>query len=705
MPNFSRAVRRTRRILGRVFVRSTLYIAIVLLALSVLNGFVSYLNSTKKFEAQLVEDASHHAQVLINLSRGHIVDFDWSEIRRLARGMTFDTQVVGVDVFDASGESFLRDKLRPITSPEILQSVYENGQSSKIEDAETLTWYEPVIVSSEVSGVVAIVVTKQGLAEARAEIIQQSIQTTLLIFLFFLPVAAFLLYRTTKGISTVTVAANEAAQGFLDPHFKTDSGGEVGELQTAFRMMAQNLQRTIMRIEHLANVDHITYLPNRLKFGNVANKKIDQVPGAKGAMLLVDLDRFKSINDMYGHEVGDRLLLMVSERLGLLFERAVKDGLDTKPFLSRWSGDEFVVLLPNITDTDIVNALVEEILRELRRPLRVDNLNLKVRGSVGVAMYPEHGEASDEVLRSADMAMFAAKQSGRDRMVVYNQAIRNAAEERETIEKHLREALNHNELQVYYQPKVDLKSGRIIGAEALLRWHNPELGNVSPFRFIPMAEECGLMSSIGEFVLQQSLTDMQRLSLEGFRQKIAINVSPVQFQADFFTDRTLGLLGESGFPMDQIELEITESALGASAESVRQQMMPLKEEGVSFAIDDFGTGFSNLGTLTSLPFDTLKIDRSFVMNIGEDENRRGMIQVILLLARQLKMRTVAEGIETDLEHDFMRELGANIGQGYLWSPPVPYDKFREMVIKADATANLAATSKGLDIQRTGTSSA
>lgn len=681
MVQFRKKLSLLRRAYDRVFIRSTVYMGCVLLTLSCLIGWVSYTRQVENFDKQLLASAKSHARVLINLSENAFLDYERYEIRHIGESMREEDDISNLDILDFNLTSYMEADQRPVLDIPQLRKALQARKPIRYDTVDSLVWIKPIIIEERMFGLAAIVMNKDGQGAVNSEVIAQTVTTTLVVLFICLPIAGLLLHRSTRGISTVTDAANEAAQGFLDPNLKIDSQGEVRELQLAFRTMAGNLRSTIQRIEQMANVDHVTLLPNRLKFGNYCSKFIEQKPGAKGTLLFLGLDRFKTINDIHGHEVGDKMLKNVANGLQAFLGRVVDKGLETSPFLSRWSGDEFIILLPGITDPELVNVVAEELLADLRRPMRIDGHVLKVRGSIGIATYPEHGKTVDSVVRAADMAMFTAKQNGRDQLAFYDEKIMKVAEERENMEKLLREALPQGEFQVVYQPKVDLKTQKIVGAEALLRWHNPSLGTVPPFKFIPIAEECGLMTSIGEFVLRRSLADMGGLRAEGISPKIAINVSPVQFQGDFFTDRTLGLLGESGYPLDLIELEITESSLGGSPEQIRQQMMPLKEEGVSFAIDDFGTGFSNLGMLTSLPFDTLKIDRSFVMNIGEDESRRNMVQVILLLARQLNMKTVAEGIETEIERNYLSGWGAQLAQGYLWSPPVPLDKFRVMLLK------------------------
>lgn len=537
-----------------------------------------------------------------------------------------------------------------------------------------------------VVGAVSVLLSKAELLGLRTAVIMQFSLIILAMCVLFLPLAAYLMYRSTRGISQLTQFANEAAQGFLDPNIPTDTPGEVGELQTAFRTMVTNWGKSIQKVEYMANVDAVTGLPNRLKFENTATQMIDFNPKASGGLLFLDLDRFKAINDAFGHVTGDLLLKHVGARISETVAEFEAANGKLKPFLARFSGDEFTLLLPGLDDRQQLTSLSELLLERIARPFKIDHLSLRIRASIGVAVYPEDGKTASEVLRSADMAMFRAKQEGRDQLVMFNHAIRQQALERDRIEHSLRSAEENGELEVYYQPKIDMVSGRWAGAEALLRWTHPELGRVSPVKFVPIAEECGMMGSIGEFVLRRSLADMKSLIDEGNDLTVAVNVAPVQLRSPYFTDRTLGILGESGYPLERLELEITESGIMESPRYVGRQIAPIREEGVRFAIDDFGTGYSSLSNLATMPFDTLKIDRSFVMSMSESEDRRVIVQLILTMARQLRMKTVAEGIETQTQLEALKEWGASFGQGYFWSMPVPFPEFSRMVREQNAGA-------------------
>jgi diguanylate cyclase (GGDEF)-like protein len=676
--------RGARTAYGRVFIRSSAYLMFLMISFSLIMAFINYSYEIRAVENALKRAAIGHAKLIAGLSADKIGRNDFATLQPILNALASEPEVVAAKVFSASGQLIAFDKgvretgVTPASDPLALETV-STGEPVTGTSAHFTDYYLPVFRNGEVIGAVLVKMSHGELQAVRSEVFFQVLVLFGILIVAIVPLGTYLMYRSTRGISRVTQAANEAAQGFLDPDMVVDAAGEVGELQEAFKAMAVNLRKTIKHIEYLAHVDGVTGLPNRLKFENTAIQLIDLSPRAEGAVLFIDLDRFKTINDMHGHAVGDELLKHVAARISSLVAEYFEPHTTSAPFVARFAGDEFVAVLPGMTDAEKLVELSGIAIEKIGRPVRVDPLSLIVRASMGIALYPQDGAVADDVLRCADMAMYRSKEEGRDQATIFNEKIREEALERQKIESHLMHALDNDELRVFYQPKIDLTSGKIIGSEALLRWSNPELGNVPPFKFVPIAEECGLMTPIGEFVLRQSLEDMNCLLGEGHNLKIAVNVAPVQFQSIYFTDRTLGILGESGFPLDRLELEITESSVMDDPQSVMSQILPIKEEGVQLAIDDFGTGYSSLNTLATMPFDTIKIDRSFVRDMAEDENQRAIVQLILMMARQLKMKTVAEGIETPLQFDQLRAWGASYAQGYLWSPPVEYGAFATMV--------------------------
>nr|WP_282449549.1 EAL domain-containing protein [Roseibium sp. CAU 1639] len=679
----------SHEIFKRVFVRATLYGVFGLLAFSLVLIGIDYYTQMDKIGERLARTAHDKALFITNTAARDIESKNYGELERVLNAVAGDRYIIAAKVYTRFGQEFASDFTSASPSSETgfneeALNAAQLGQSQFRETANTLEYVLPAFRGGEAVGSVLVRISKHEMAGILREKISQVAVVFGMLLLAFVPVLALMMYRATSGVSRVTLAANEAAAGYLDCKMPTDAPGEVGELQTAFRDMMVNLRQNIVKIEQLAYTDRISGLPNRAKLDNSALTQIDLRPNSAGSVLYIGLDRFKLINDLHGHAVGDQLLGQISKRLAQLVEQMAGPLTSKSPCVARFSGDEFVVLLPGLTDAAALERLSDAVVDRLGGAHRIGNLSLSVTVSVGVACWPEHGKTSEAVLRNANMAMYEAKAEGRAQSVTYNDKIRERMTEREQIRHRLEGALTNRSLSVHYQPKVDLATGKIAGSEALLRWTDDELGSVPPYKFIPVAEESGMIGPIGEFVLETALRDMKAINNRGTDVSVAVNVAPVQLQSPDFCGRTLGIIKESGFATDRLELEVTESSLVDYSQTLLDQIMPIKKEGVKFAIDDFGTGYSSLHSLASMPFDTLKIDRSFIMGIDNSEDRRTIVELILMLARQLNLNTVSEGVETQLQMDYINLWGGTLGQGYLWSPAVPFNDFSKMVFEEAA---------------------
>ena len=435
-------------------------------------------------------------------------------------------------------------------------------------------------------------------------------------------------------------------------------------------------QQLVSEYKYLAYHDPLTGLKNRGSFGEQIEQVLTEYPDRKLALLLIDLDQFKVVNDTLGHHIGDKVLVQAASRL--------QSAIGRDMLLFRLGGDEFIIVIAGATDDDCI-ALSNKILAAFEDVLNIDGYQLSVTPSIGISKFPEHGSTSEELMKNADAAMYLSKEKGKNRFSFFNPELSQEKLRKMMIETELKTAIRNNQLQLHYQPKVMLSTHEIVGMEALLRWEHPELGWVSPVEFIPVAEETGQIVAIGEWVLHQACLQNKRWQDKGFPPLLmAVNVSVLQFKHGLFPETVRRILDETGLDTQYLELEITESIMQNIKES-RGILKSLREMGIKIAIDDFGTGYSSLHVLQKLPIDTIKIDKSFVDEL-DSTSMNPMVKTIIDLGLNLNLTIVAEGIETGIQMDILLGNGCTIGQGYLFSKPVAPRAFEDLMALQDSVA-------------------
>lgn len=446
-----------------------------------------------------------------------------------------------------------------------------------------------------------------------------------------------------------------------------------------YRMAGANMDITDLKksrdeLHHLAYYDQLTGLPNRLSLSEDMARKLKNCPDYKLALLFLDIDNFKMINDTLGHVLGDQLIKLAGERLVTLS--------DSGNSIYHLGGDEFVVLLESVKDSDEIRAFADRILDEFCVPFSLEGSILHVSVSFGIAVFPEHGATMDELLRCADLAMYKAKSEGRSCYIIYHESMMQTVRKRMDIEERLRTALERNEFELYYQPQYRLESQRLAGFEALLRWNNPDLGMVSPLDFIKIAEETRLIIPLGRWVLQNACRFLQRLHQRGLEDlTVAVNVSILQLLQNDFSDWVLETIAQYGLKPRDLEVEVTESVLMVSYDSISGNLETLDKQGVGIALDDFGTGYSSLSYLTQMPISSLKIDKSFINGISPGKDRKSLVGQIVMLGQSMGMSVVAEGVETQEQLDYLARFHCDKIQGYLFSKPLPEDRAEELAIR------------------------
>jgi diguanylate cyclase (GGDEF)-like protein/PAS domain S-box-containing protein len=495
-------------------------------------------------------------------------------------------------------------------------------------------------------------------------------------------------FRVVWSDGTVRVMY-EHAEILVDPH--GGSGRAVGTVQDITERKAAE-----DRARFLANYDELTTLANRRLLVEQLGAELARARRTNRAVatLFLDLDRFKRINDTLGHSVGDRLLQTVTERLRACVRETdsiirARDAEESAPsVIARLGGDEFIVVLTDLTNALDADRVARRILRAIREPLVVEGHEIVVTGSIGISLFPNDGHDVETLLRNADAAMYHAKQRGRDSHEFYDLSMNASALERLTLENELNRALDEEQFLLYFQPQVDGRTGRIIGAEALLRWRHPTRGLLAPEAFIPLTEEIGLIVPIGEWVLRAACAQARAWNEPGSKPvTMSVNLSGRQFRQSNLRATIERTAEASGLPLSLLELEITES-VGLEGDNI-DTVRALRARGFRIAVDDFGTGYSSLSYLTRLPIDRVKIDRSFVRNVLTDSHDAAVASAIIAMADALQLECVAEGVETEGQAEFLLSRGCRIFQGFLFSPPVSAEDFAQLLRTQPASTGRA----------------
>jgi len=533
---------------------------------------------------------------------------------------------------------------------------------ARLERQDWHLWWIAVLVILALTATVIGVYAPQLVTEAKKDII---LQVKTYLYGLSILILLFCIYVLRVGYNLGKLK-RELIQKEMEKTQVQEKSKELMKTKEALEKEVSERKIAEERLTHLANHDHLTNLPNRLLFIDRLTQVLTRLPYRKrqAAVLYLDLDHFKQINDTLGHPVGDLLLVSVSERL----KSCVRSG-DT---VARLGGDEFAIILVDMARAEDVSKVAQKIVDTMSKLFTVTGYELFVTTSIGISLYPSDGEDAETLMKKADTAMYRAKGQGRNNYQLYSSALNANAFERLTMETSLRQALERGEFLLHYQPQIDLNTEQIIGVEALLRWNHPDLGLVSPAKFIPITEETGLIVPIGEWVLRTACAQNKAWQNAGIPPiAVSVNLSARQFQQKNLVEVVNKALKESGLNPKYLELELTESILMQKEGPIITMLNELSSIGIELSIDDFGTGYSSLGYLNRLPIHTLKIDQSFVNSVTKNPNDAVIVSTIITLAHSLHLKAIAEGVETAAQAEFLRSLQCDRMQGFLFSKPLP----------------------------------
>ena len=500
----------------------------------------------------------------------------------------------------------------------------------------------------------------------------------------------------SRSLNRITAAAKKMSTKDISARIDVTSSklmpAEFRAVQESFNAMAGHIHQNLNKIESLAYIDSVTGLPNRECFRKMVEANIAKLDnaGGSGALVFMDLDRFKKVNDELGHDIGDELLMhfahRVSRVLKIPLEKSKKnilggggngEGGDYRTTFARVGGDEFVAFLPNAGHDEAIVAKIDDILEVIRQPFLLGNNEVFIGSSVGVARFPADGDNYKQILSQADAAMYRAKRSGKNTVCLFDRSRDASAVDGHLLGRELRNALRQDELVTYYQPRISCRDGSVTGLEALIRWQHPERGLLQSSSFVPFVEASDVIIRLGEWVLKDSVRRIDELSRKGLTIPIAVNVSVKHFASNTFADRVVEIVTETGIEPSLLEIEVTEAVVLSDLNRARRSLEKIRDFGVRVAVDDFGQGNSNLSGIAFLPFDILKIDVSFIARITSEARMRVLLKSIIDLASGLNCISVAEGVETEEQAQCLKELGCDQMQGFQYAKPMLIDEVED----------------------------
>lgn len=682
--------------------RFTLFVAALLLALTTAFVYVNNREAERAANASFEEKAANLQALVKGLASDLSTDLRLADLQNVLDRIASsneDTRYAYVVGLMADGrqawsdpESVLAD---PVASLALSEALYTGLPAFRRGDG-VMHIAVPVKAGEQTIGIARVGISTAAVEEVVSAAVSRNIIVAIGFIILALPLSALFINYLTEPVRRLTLATRRLADGDFSIPVAEKRNDELGELSQSFAAMTRSIIDSFEAVQKLTLTDRVSGLPNREQMRRFTEGALGR--DQKVALLCIDLDRLKRVNEALGIDIGDDAIIAVSERLksvaltqSELMERGA-GGKDNEILLARLGGDEFGFVLtgPGVTE-EVTGAFAKTVLTAFARPFDAGGHAVSVTGSIGIAFAPEDGADFGVLLRSAYNSLADAKRSGRNTYKFARRDVNSYAYRRLMIEQELRQAVQKGQMEVFYQPQVALTDGSVMGAEALLRWRHPSRGLVGPADFLEIAEDNGLMDEIGDFVLKDACRQIAVWQARRLHPRIAVNVSASQCQRPNFAKDVLAIIADAKIPTSSIEIEITETVAMLDPRTTARELLPLRSAGVRLAIDDFGTGYSNLASLTRMPFNILKIDRSFVSECVRDGSARIVVAMLLGMTRELGFETVAEGVESAAQREFLLEQGCTYAQGFLFGKPMTAGEFETFFVarrRSDARALL-----------------
>ena len=662
----------------------TVIMAVILLLYAA--AVLAIFNSTTHadIEEVLAETIEQHAKEISDTSRSHLARGNLVDLEMMLEDAARAGHIISIEVYDVRRRILIDgdpSTQRILSAPESepLKRAVESGEKQVLIGGDVMTLALPLLDGGQRVGAMQLAAAVAPVKSIVSDATRRNIVVAIFVFTLGLAIVFLFLEHALTPIRQLTDATKRAKDGDLSTEVEITGDDEIGVLAESYADLMRSLQASRSEIERLDLQDATTDLPNRKSLESCLKSLLDTMTGncTDGALLAINLDHFRRINETFGHAHGDEMLRAFSARLRdrLVSAWWTPGGDGHKPLLARTAGDEFLVFLPGVDRPGTAAAIANRILKSLNKPFAIAGRTILARCSIGIVLIPDDGSDCATLIRNAGLAMRYAKDQGRNTYCFFSESMSETARSRLEIEAEMGVAIENEQFELHYQPQIDCRTGKLLGAEALVRWNHPERGRIPPNAFIPVAEQSGLIVPLGDWIIGAACRQSAIWMRQHKPLRISINLSIAQIEHRDFVRRFKTRIAETGADPRLIEIELTESLAMQERDVVVSRCAPLREMGIRIAIDDFGTGYSSLSSLTTMDFDAFKIDQSFIAELGKGKDAEAIVRLVIALAKQLDCETVAEGIETAEQYAFLREVGCDVAQGYLFGKPMAAASF------------------------------